>query len=124
MQVARGELMMKRFEKRHEDTSRSLWVMPKSEAPLLKILFIGHLSTSWIGRDFELLSDFYVEPLQIESRSFHTLFKLLRHFISADIIYVWFIKMSTFIIVLLSLLFNKKTIIVTGGCMYAFTAST
>ena len=89
--------------------------MPKSEAPLLKILFIGHLSTSWIGRDFELLSDFYVEPLQIKGRSFHTLFKLLRQFISADIIYVWFIKISTFIVVFLSLFFNKKTIIVTGG---------
>ncbi len=89
--------------------------MSKSEAPLLRIMFIGNLSTSWIGRDFTLLSDFCVEPLQIKSRSFHTLFKLLRQFLSSDIIYVWFIKMSTFIVVFLSLFFNKKVIIVTGG---------
>jgi len=108
---------MKRFEKR--DTRYDMHSlsrgMPKSEAPVLKVLFIGHLSTSWIGSDFELLSDFYVEPLEIKGRSFHTLFKLLRQFIFADIIYVWFIKISTFIVVFLSLFFNKKTIIVTGG---------
>lgn len=90
-------------------------VMSKSGAPLLKILFIDHLYMLWINRDFELLSDFYVEPLQMRDRSFYTLFKLLRQFISADIIYVWFIKISTFIVVFLSLFFNKKTIIVTGG---------
>jgi glycosyltransferase involved in cell wall biosynthesis len=90
-------------------------VMPKSAAPLLKILFFDHLYMLWINRDFELLSDFYVEPLQMRDRSFYTLFKLLRQFISADIIYVWFIKISTFIVVFLSLFFNKKTIIVTGG---------
>jgi len=89
--------------------------MPKSEASLLKVLFIGHVSTSWVGRDFELLSDFHVETLQIKDRSFHTLFKLLWQFISADIIYVWFIKISTFIVVFLSLFLGKKTIIVTGG---------
>ena len=89
--------------------------MPKKRGSTLKILFVGHLSTSWIGRDFELLSDFYVEPLQIKDRSLSTLFKLLRQFISADIVYVWFIKISTFIVVFLSLFFNKKTIIVTGG---------
>ncbi len=89
--------------------------MPESKATQLKILFVGHLSTSWIGRDFELLSDFYVESLQIKSRSFHTLFMLLRQFISADIVYVWFIKISTFIVVFLSLFLNKKTIVVTGG---------
>jgi len=89
--------------------------MPKSEASLLKVLFIGHVSTSWVGRDFELLSDFHVETLQIKDRSFHTLFKLLQQFISADIIYVWFIKISTFIVVFLSLFLGKKTIIVTGG---------
>jgi len=89
--------------------------MPKSEASLLKILFIGHVSTSWVGRDFELLSDFHVETLQMKDRSFRTLFKLLRQFVSADIIYVWFIKISTFIVVFLSLFLGKKTIIVTGG---------
>jgi glycosyltransferase involved in cell wall biosynthesis len=89
--------------------------MPKSEASLLKILFIGHVSTSWVGRDFELLCDFHVETLQMKDRSFPTLFKLLRQFISADIIYVWFIKISTFIVVLLSVFLGKKTIIVTGG---------
>lgn len=89
--------------------------MLKSEASLLKVLFIGHVSTSWVGRDFELLSDFHVETLQIKDRSLQTLFKLLRQFISADIIYVWFIKISTFIVVFLSLFLGKKTIIVTGG---------
>ena len=89
--------------------------MPRSEASLLKILFIGRVSTSWVGRDFKLLSDFHVETLQIEDRSFRTLFKLLRQFISADIIYMWFIKVSTFIVVFLSLFFGKKTIVVTGG---------
>jgi glycosyltransferase involved in cell wall biosynthesis len=89
--------------------------MPRSGASLLKILFIGRVSTSWIGRDFELLSDFHVETLQIEDRSFRTLFKLFRQFISADIIYMWFIKVNTFIIVFLSLFLGKKTIIVTGG---------
>lgn len=87
----------------------------KREALPLKILFIGHLSTSWISKDFELLSKFYVKPLQIRGRSFHTVFELLRQFVSADIIYVWFIKISTFIVVFLSLFFKKKTIIVTGG---------
>lgn len=89
--------------------------MSKRKATSLKILFIGHLSTSWIGRDFGLLSDFCVEPLQIRGRSFYTLLRLIRQFISADIIYVWFIKISTFIVVFLSIFLNKKTIIVTGG---------
>jgi len=89
--------------------------MPKKRGSTFKILFIGHLSTSWIAGDFELLSDFCVEPLQIKDRSFSTLFKLLRQLISADIVYMWFIKISTFIVVFLSLFFNKKTIVVTGG---------
>ena len=109
--------MMKRFEERYTryDMGSLSSEMPKREAPLLKILFIGHLSTSWISRDFELLSDFYVKPLQIKDRSSRTLFKLLRQFISADIVYVWFIKISTFTVVFLSLFFKKKTIVVTAG---------
>lgn len=81
----------------------------------MKILFIGHLSSSWISRDFRLLSDFDVELLQIRRKSVRTLFKLLRSFIRTDIIYVWFVKMNAFIVVFLSLFFKKKTIIVTGG---------
>jgi len=81
----------------------------------LKILFLGHLSKSWISRDFELLSDFYVEPLQIRRNSLHTLFNLLRQFIPADIVYGWFVDVYAFAAVFLSLFFNKKTIIVTGG---------
>lgn len=61
--------------------------MPKKRDSTFRILFIGHLSTSWIARDFELLSDFYVEPLQIKDRSFSTLFNLLRQLISADLVY-------------------------------------
>jgi glycosyltransferase involved in cell wall biosynthesis len=109
--------MMKQFEERYTrfDMDPLSSEIPKRDAPLLKILFIGYLSTSWIARDFELLSDFHLEPLQIKDRSAHTLFELLRQFMSADIVYVWFIKISTFIVVFLSLFFKKKTIIVTAG---------
>ncbi len=78
-------------------------------------MFIGHLSTSWMNRDFELLSDFRIVPLQTKGRTPYTLLGLLREFISADIVFVWFIKLSTFIVVFLSLFFNKKTIVVPGG---------
>jgi len=116
MLVTRGELIITLSEDRRTMVRYPLSSrMSKRKATSLKILFIGHLSTSWIGRDFELLSDFCVEPLQIRGRSFYTLLKLIRQFISADIIYVWFIKISTFIVVFLSIFFNKKTIIVTGG---------
>ncbi len=62
-----------------------------------------------------MLSGFCVVPLQTRGRTPYTLFLLLREFISADVVFVWFIKLSTFIVVFLSLFFKKKIIIVPGG---------
>jgi glycosyltransferase involved in cell wall biosynthesis len=90
------------------------------------ILFIKHFSTNakFISNDIEILNsefkvDVYVSKTSknlsiiftLINQFFYTIFRIQRY----ELIYIWFADYHSFIPVLLSKIFNKKSVIAVGG---------
>jgi len=79
----------------------------------IKILFLYRHNRSFIDQDYRLLiKRFIVKKLYIKG---FNILKLPFYIPDYDVIFIWFASIHAFVAVLLSRLFKKKVIIVTGG---------
>lgn len=82
----------------------------------MKICFVGHLSSTFVENDYELLKKhFDIRAVDFSTKSPTKLFELIKNVLWADVTFCWFATTSASITVLLSKLFNKKSIVVVGG---------
>ncbi len=79
-----------------------------------KILFFSALDATYIDRDYKILSrHFYV--YKIFGSGLNGLVKIFRYLLKVDVSFIWFASVHSGVIVFLSKLLGKKTIVSLGG---------
>lgn len=78
------------------------------------ILFTSALDTTFIQGDYEILSKYFF-VYKVISPGLKGLFKMVRNLYKVHLTFIWFASVHAGVIVFLSKLLNKKTIIVLGG---------
>lgn len=78
------------------------------------ILFASALNTTFVQRDYEILSKHF-HIYKVISPGFKGLIEMLRCLTKVDVSFIWFASVHSGIIVFLSKLFGKKTIVSLGG---------
>ncbi|MEK7818643.1 MAG: glycosyltransferase family 4 protein [Bacteroidota bacterium] len=79
-----------------------------------RVLFTSTFKTTFIEKDIEIFKSFYQLDVVI-AKGFIGLAKKINHLFKNDICFIWFASTYSSILVFLSKLLNKKTIIVIGG---------
>jgi len=88
------------------------------------ILYIGKMSSSFQKGDYEILNNRFATELVHKPKNrtdfFNYILKLVRKMPNCKVVYVWFASWVSLFAVVLSKIFGKKTIIITGGydCVY------
>ncbi|MBM2839990.1 MAG: hypothetical protein HW412_518 [Bacteroidetes bacterium] len=80
----------------------------------MKILFTSTQRTSFITQDLNILRKHFVVD-HIITRGVFAPFMVLIHILRADITYTWFASVYSFVVVVLSRLMGKRSILVVGG---------
>jgi glycosyltransferase involved in cell wall biosynthesis len=81
----------------------------------LKIAFIYYSFTSFIRQDYEILSNHFDVIKVNYHRKIWDTFKILQAILKSDLSFSWFVGGHTFLAVLFSKIFRKKSIVVAGG---------
>jgi len=80
----------------------------------LKIAFIYYFYSSFIKQDYKILSKHF-DVMEVNYRNIWDIFKILKGILKSDLCFSWFVGGHTFLAVLFSIIFRKKSIIVAGG---------
>ena len=80
----------------------------------LKIAFIYYFYSSFIKQDYKILSKHF-DVMEVNYRNVWDVFKILKSILKSDLCFSWFVGGHTFLAVLFSIIFRKKSIIIAGG---------
>lgn len=81
---------------------------------MIKITFVYTTFSSFIGNDYNIISKHF-DVTKIKYNGIRDLVKIAKSVYKSDISYVWFAERKAFFVLLLSILFNKKSVVVAGG---------
>ena len=80
----------------------------------LKIAFIYYFYSSFVKQDYKILSKHF-DVIEVNYRNIWDIFKISKGILKSDLCFSWFVSGHTFLAVLFSIIFRKKSIIIAGG---------